>query len=149
MTTNNFWKSLEVSFKEELHGKAISHNASQLSMDPDYWNLKDTLVDLQAELYKRVDMLTRSICTPKQMKRFNMYFIDQLTYQQIADKEKISIISVYYSLCGRKGFGLTKKNFHIGAIDKVKNACQEDTVCKQLLADIRDISNKLAEYEER
>jgi predicted DNA-binding protein YlxM (UPF0122 family) len=147
MTVNNFWKSLEVSFKEEIHGKAISFNSSQLSMNPEYWDLKDKLVDLQAELYKRVDMLTRTICTAKQMKRFNMYFLDQLTYQQIADKEMISVISVYYSLCGRKGFGLTKKNFHIGAIDKVKNACQEDTVCKQIINDIRDISNKLAEME--
>lgn len=149
MTINNFWKTLEVSFREEIHGKSVDFRQQQLSTDPEYWNLKDQLVELQAELYKRVDILTTSICTPKQMKRFNMYFLDQLTYQQIADIEKVSVISVYYSLCGRKGFGLAKKNFHLGAIDKVKTACQEDTVCKKLLADIRTLSDSLSDIEER
>lgn len=148
MTINNFWKTLEVSFREEIHGKSVDFRTSQLSTDPAYWQLKDELVDLQAELYKQVDMITRNICTAKQMKRFNMYFLDQLTYQQIADREKVSVISVYYSLCGRKGFGLAKKNFHLGAIDKVKQACQEDPTCRALLNNIRTVSDKLADYEE-
>lgn len=148
MSINNFWKTLEVSFREELHGKSVDFNQQQLTSNPVYWLLKDELVELQAELYKQVDLLTRNICTVKQMKRFNMYFLDQLTYQQIADKEKVSVISVYYSLCGRKGFGLAKKNFHLGAIDKVKQACQEDPKCRELLSNIRTISDKLSDMEE-
>ena len=145
---NNWWRNFEVEFREDLHGRSMGHNPSNAAISPEYWQLRDEMMDLQTALYKRIDLIMRTVCTPIQMERFHMYYIEQMTYEQIAKAQNVSVISVYYSLCGRKGFGKNKKLRFDGAIQKVKTACAEDNVCRQILFDIRETSAKMAEMEE-
>ena len=145
---NNFWKNFEVEFKEDLHGRSMGHQPSHCATSPEYWQLRDEMMDLQNSLYKRIDLIMRTVCTPIQMERFHMYYVEQMTYEQIAAAQKVSVISVYYSLCGRRGYGKRKKMKFDGAIQKVKVACAEDNVCRQILYDIRETSAKMAEMEE-
>lgn len=144
---NNFWRNFEIEFREDLHGRSMGWQPSMSAVSPEYWVLRDTMVDLQSDLYKRIDLIMRNVCTPIQIERFHMYYVEQMTYEQIAKKQQVSVISVYYSLCGRKGFGKNKKLKFDGAIQKVKQACAEDNVCRQILYDIRETSARMAEIE--
>lgn len=145
---NNFWKNFEVEFREDLHGRSMGHQPSLGAISPEYWQLRDEMMDLQTALYKRIDLIMNTVCTPMQRERFHMYYIEQMTYEEIAKRQKVSVISVYYSLCGRKGYGRNKKMRFDGAIQKVKTACAEDNVCRQILYDIRECSAKMAYMEE-